>query len=92
MRLKRQMLTTKFFNIICAIMLMTLNSLMKMRFLHYSVSKREIKSEDALIDRGANGSLIGDDTRKIASPAVPKFVNASVITPHQLTNIPIITA
>ena len=53
----------------------------------YSVSKREIKPEDALIDRGANGSLIGDDTRKIASPAVPKFVNASGITPHQLTNI-----
>ena len=60
--------------------------------LTYSVSKQEIKPEDALIDRGANGSLIGDDTRKIASPAVPKFVNASGITPHQLTNIPIITA
>merc|ERR1711884_860268 len=58
----------------------------------YSVSKHKIKPEDALIDRGANGSLLGDDTRKISSPAIPKFVNASGITPHQLTNIPVITA
>ena len=58
----------------------------------HTISKREIKSDDSLMDRGANGTLIGDDARIIGRPSIPRFVNASGITPHQLTHIPIVIA
>ena len=55
----------------------------------YSVSKRQLLVQRALIDRGANGTVGGSDCTWIGGPVTPKSVSITGIDNHQLNNIPI---
>jgi len=55
----------------------------------YSVSKRQLSVQRALIDRGANGTVGGSDCTWIGGPVIPKSVSITGIDNHQLNNIPI---
>ena len=57
----------------------------------YSVSKRNITMERALVDRGANGGIAGGDCVVIDEPMIPRTVNCTGIGNHQLVGIPIKT-
>ena len=58
--------------------------------LKYSVSAAQHRRHGALIDRGANGGVAGNDVRVIARTT--KTVDVQGIDNHQITDIPIITA
>ena len=56
----------------------------------YCFSRNITKTRGALVDRGANGGLAGDDVRIISKSL--RTVNVQGIDNHQCTNIPIVTA
>jgi len=58
--------------------------------IHYSVSSHKSKRVGLLVDRGANGSIAGDDVCIIEKS--DQTVNVRGIDNHQITNIPIVTA
>jgi hypothetical protein len=43
----------------------------------------------ALIDRGANGIVAGNDCTWIGGPVLPRSVSITGIDNHQMTNIPV---
>ena len=57
----------------------------------YSVSKSNITSERALVDRGANGGIAGADCVVIDAPMVPRTAYCTGIGNHQLVGVPIKT-
>ena len=56
----------------------------------YSYSRNITKTRGALIDRGANGGLVGGDVRVISKSS--RAVNVQGMDNHQCVNIPIVTA
>ncbi len=58
----------------------------------YTVSERHrtTSKRGTLIDRGANGGLVGSDVRCLST--TDRMVDVQGIDNHQLTNIPIVTA
>jgi len=58
--------------------------------IYYSVSLHKSRQIGSLIDRGANGSIAGDDVHIIEKSN--QMVNIRGINNHQITNIPIVTA
>ena len=58
--------------------------------LMYDVGKHRTTHRGALIDRGANGGIIGDDARIIAE--TNRVVNVQGIRDHQVTDLKIVSA
>ena len=59
----------------------------------YSVSNHKTLRSAALVDRGANGCVIGVDCRPIPDcPRTHQTVDVGVIDGHQITDIPILSA
>jgi len=56
----------------------------------YSVSSHKLCKAGSLVDRGANGSIAGDDVHIMEKS--DQMVDAHGIDNHQITNIPIVTA
>ena len=57
----------------------------------YRVSQHHTESKGALVDRGANGGVVGDDVRVVAIADQPP-VNVQGISNHQITDLKIVTA
>ena len=58
--------------------------------LTYDVGKHRTTHRGALIDRGANGGIVGDDARIIAETS--RVVNVQGIRDHQVTDLKIVSA
>ena len=58
--------------------------------LTYAVGKHRTTHRGALIDRGANGGIVGDDARIIAE--TDRVVNVQGIRDHQVTDLKIVSA
>ena len=57
----------------------------------YSVSAHERDKKYALVDRGANGGIAGDDVRIIESKSFPRFASVQGIDNNTLENIPVVS-
>lgn len=53
---------------------------------------RRRRKDGALVDRGANGCVFGDDVRPVACPASQPKVDVSGFDAHKQTDMPIVTA
>jgi hypothetical protein len=59
--------------------------------LHYSVGQQDVASmEKALVDRGANGGICGDDMRVLEGSE--RLVDVSGIAGHKVSPLRIVTA
>jgi len=56
----------------------------------YNVMNRTVKSRGALVDRGANGGIAGDDVRIVEK--TDRKVDLSGIDSHEVRDLPIVTA